>query len=127
MSTTLNVRLRTRLRSGHLGHLGMRLRTGLPFAGRRYPLGLLLGGLVLAVLCVLHVATGSVDLTPGQVIAALAGHSEQPFHEVIVWDLRLPRTLIALVTGAMFGLAGAILQAIMRNPLAEPEMTGATS
>jgi len=127
MSTTLNVRLRTRLRSGRLGHLSMRLRTGLPFAGRRYPLGLLLGGLVLAVLCVLHIATGSVDLTPGQVIAALAGHPEQPFHEVIVWDLRLPRTLIALVTGAMFGLAGAILQAIMRNPLAEPEMTGATS
>lgn len=96
-------------------------------AARRYPLVLVLGLFVVAGLVVAHVAVGPVALSPVEVVAALLGHPAQPYQGIIVVDLRLPRTLIALAAGAMFGLAGAILQAIMRNPLAEPEMTGATS
>jgi len=80
--------------------------------------------LLLALLLVLHVGTGKVTLSPGAVIAALLNQPEQPFHRQIVWELRLPRGLIAGVTGAMLGLAGAILQVITRNPLAEPGLTG---
>ncbi len=96
-------------------------------AVRHYSLLMLLSLLVLFVLLVLHVAIGSVPISPSTVIAALFNQPVEPFQRIIVWDLRLPRAVIALLAGAMFGLAGAILQVIMRNPLAEPEMTGATS
>ncbi len=98
-----------------------------PFAVRHYRFVLFSACIIVLILCILHVAVGTVDLTPLEVIAALLSNPYEPFHRIIVWDLRLPRTLIALLAGAMFGLAGAILQSIMRNPLAEPEMTGATS
>ena len=96
-------------------------------ATRYYALLMLLSLLVLFVLLVLHVAVGSVAISPAAVVAALFNQPVEPFQHIIVWDLRLPRALIALLAGAMFGLAGAILQIILRNPLAEPEMTGATS
>lgn len=96
-------------------------------ATRYYALLMLLSLLVLFVLLVLHVAVGSVAISPATVVAALFNQPVEPFQHIIVWDLRLPRALIALLAGAMFGLAGAILQIILRNPLAEPEMTGATS
>lgn len=88
----------------------------------------LLGGsvLLLVVLFTLHVGIGRVQLTPTQVIAALQNQPEEPFHRQIVWELRLPRGLIAAVAGALLGLAGAILQTILRNPLASPELSGVT-
>ena len=97
------------------------------FGVKHYRLVLFLSLIAILVLSVVHIATGTVALTPGEVIAALLNHPVEPFHSIIVWDLRLPRTLIAIVVGAMLGLAGALLQTIMRNPLTEPEMTGATS
>jgi iron complex transport system permease protein len=98
-----------------------------PFAHRHFWRLVALGCVGLALLCVLHIATGSVRLSPAEVIDALLGHPDQPYQGIIVWELRFPRTLIALTAGAMLGLSGAILQGVMRNPLAEPEMTGATS
>src|SRR5258708_32310501 len=94
---------------------------------RYYWLVLLLSLIILFVLVVLHTTVGAVALSPADVIAALFNQPVEPFHRIIVWDLRLPRALIAMLAGAMFGLAGVILQTVMRNPLAEPEMTGATS
>ncbi|HLI50933.1 MAG TPA: iron ABC transporter permease [Thermomicrobiaceae bacterium] len=96
-------------------------------AARRFPV-LLVGGLIIvAVLVVLHVGVGPVYLSPRQVVLALIGHPEIPYQHTIVVELRLPRALIALAAGAMLALAGAILQSIMRNPLAEPEMTGSVA
>jgi iron complex transport system permease protein len=86
-----------------------------------------LAALGVLALAIVHLAIGTVLLSPVEVARTLAGHPTLPYSTVIVWDLRLPRTLIALVTGGMLALAGAILQAVMRNPLAEPDMTGATS
>jgi iron complex transport system permease protein len=105
----------------------MKLRMTHPLAGRAYSLVMALALLLVAGLIVVHISIGTASLSPAEVIAALAGHAAEPYHAIIVWDLRLPRTLIAIAAGAMLGLAGAILQAIMRNPLAEPDMTGATS
>jgi iron complex transport system permease protein len=96
-------------------------------ATRRFPVVLLASIGVVALLAVLHVGIGPVGLSPRQVVLALSGHAEQPYQRVIVVDLRLPRTLVALAAGGMLALAGAILQSIMRNPLAEPEMTGSVS
>ena len=46
---------------------------------------------------------------------------------LLFWEVRLPRTLAALAIGAVLGLAGAVLQGLLRNPLAEPGVLGASS
>jgi iron complex transport system permease protein len=46
---------------------------------------------------------------------------------LILWELRVPRTLLVLLTGAVLGLAGAALQGFTRNPLAEPGLLGVSS
>lgn len=97
-----------------------------PYMRRFRTAGLiLLAGLVLFL--ILHIGLGQVLLSPREVILALLNRHEELYHRQIVWDLRLPRALIALVAGAMLGLAGAILQAVTRNPLAEPGLLGVSA
>ncbi|WP_147469814.1 iron chelate uptake ABC transporter family permease subunit, partial [Pseudomonas savastanoi] len=71
--------------------------------------------LVLALL--LSLSAGTVWLTPGAVLDHLIAHDSKDFE---VWNHRLPRGLIAIMTGCAFGLAGAIVQGVIRNPLASP-------
>lgn len=47
--------------------------------------------------------------------------------EVVIWDIRLPRVLLALLVGATLGMAGAAMQGLLRNPLAEPGVLGVSS
>ena len=69
------------------------------------------------------VAFGSVDLSLGEVMCALAGQ-EAGLATDIVWQLRLPRVLAAFACGGLLALAGALLQALLRNPLADPYVLG---
>lgn len=85
---------------------------------------LAVGTLLLLLFSVLHIGFGRTALSPYEVVAALRGVPVEPFHSQIVVDMRVPRVLIALVAGAMLGLAGTVLQYVTRNPLAEPGMTG---
>ncbi|WP_016906876.1 iron chelate uptake ABC transporter family permease subunit [Streptomyces xiaopingdaonensis] len=65
-----------------------------------------------------------------QVIVARIGGGESgltAIREGIVWDLRLPRTLLAAVCGAGLGVCGAVLQSLLRNPLADPFVLGVSS
>ncbi|QXG37153.1 iron chelate uptake ABC transporter family permease subunit [Pseudomonas viridiflava] len=82
---------------------------------------ILIGLLLLALL--LSLSAGTVWLTPGAVLDHLIAHDSKDFE---VWNHRLPRGLIAIVTGCAFGLAGAIVQGVIRNPLASPEILGVT-
>ena len=75
---------------------------------------------------VASLALGAVPLSPARIVAALAGHGDH-VARVIVFDLRLPRAIIGLLVGAMLGLAGAVLQGYLRNPLAEPSVLGASN
>ena len=52
---------------------------------------------------------------------------ERSLAEVVVWDIRLPRVLLALLVGATLGMAGAAMQGLLRNPLAEPGILGVSS
>nr|WP_221503264.1 iron chelate uptake ABC transporter family permease subunit [Actinoplanes octamycinicus] len=86
------------------------------------PVGLLVAVVVLAVVLVLGIGFGARFLTPGEVWAGLVDPGS-PFYR-IVHEMRLPRTLLGLVVGLALGLAGAIMQALTRNPLADPGLLG---
>ncbi|RXZ77583.1 iron ABC transporter permease [Paenibacillaceae bacterium] len=83
--------------------------------------------LVLTILVVLHIALGKTMMTPEQVVKALLNRSDDAGMRHIVWNLRLPRVLVATAAGLMLGLAGAVLQVVLRNPLVEPGLVGATA
>ncbi|MGK5558287.1 FecCD family ABC transporter permease [Actinomadura kijaniata] len=80
--------------------------------------------LLTAAAALLSLGIGSTFIPPADVVGALAG--DGPF-SVVVRDLRLPRTTLALAVGAAFGLAGALLQAVSRNPLASPDVVGVSA
>ncbi len=86
---------------------------------------LLLSSLVLflAILVVWAVAVGSFDLGVVQILRALLG-LEQSSGSVVVWSIRLPRIIAAVVVGWGLGLAGLATQTLLRNPLASPFTLG---
>lgn len=87
---------------------------------------LLTAGLLLLAL-VLACAVGSVWVPPARVVAALLGAPEQPGDAIIVVELRLPRVALASTVGASLALAGAALQGLFRNPLADPSVLGVSA
>ena len=100
---------------------------GRAWGARRFSM-LLAGGLALiGALFVVHLCTGTAPLGPGDALASLVGRHTEELHRTVVWELRLPRSLIAIVAGALLGTAGAVLQIVMRNSLAEPGITGVTA
>lgn len=87
----------------------------------RIRLAVLVGLLALAAFASLSI--GTTWLRPETVIERLVAHEGADFE---VWNHRLPRTILAVLVGAAFGLAGAIVQGVIRNPLASPEILGVT-
>jgi iron complex transport system permease protein len=73
---------------------------------------------------VFSVAVGPVDLSLGDVIAAISGAARDEATRNIVLDLRVPRSLMALAVGAGLGTGGAAMQGLFRNPLADPTLIG---
>lgn len=71
----------------------------------------------------LSLAVGAVSLSPGELWQAL-WHQGDTTNQIIVWQLRLPRVLAALVVGSALGTSGALLQGMLRNPLATPFLLG---
>jgi iron complex transport system permease protein len=93
-------------------------------AGRRRA-GVMAALVALVVLLALvSLGTGPVRLTPFTVIDALFGRGSD-VQQVIVQEIRLPRTILGFAIGAMLGLSGAALQGLLRNPLASPSLFGA--
>jgi iron complex transport system permease protein len=90
-----------------------------PVGGTRLVLGL-------AALTLVAVAAGvflgPASLTPGEVLAALAGRGGPG--GAIVWVLRLPRVVLGLLVGGVLAVSGASLQVLVRNPLADPYLLG---
>ncbi|MDF1487094.1 FecCD family ABC transporter permease [Tessaracoccus caeni] len=82
--------------------------------------------IVVAGMAVLALMTGSYQLSPGQVISALAGDETGLVHEIVV-EWRLPRVTAAVVFGSALGVSGAVFQSLMRNPLASPDVIGFSS
>lgn len=83
---------------------------------------MVLGALSLLAMAV-SVAVGSVALSPMDVLSVFAGDAE-PLQQTLVLELRLPRTLSAFATGGLLAVAGALMQVLLRNPLADPYVLG---
>jgi iron complex transport system permease protein len=108
----------------------------LSMAGHRRPIVLAVGGLVALVLAlIVGVAVGTVPIAPGDTLAIIL-HRILPLdlpaswtatEETIVWDLRLPRVLEAMVVGLGLAVAGTTFQGLLRNPLADPYVLGTAS
>ncbi|MFK4731082.1 iron chelate uptake ABC transporter family permease subunit [Agromyces mediolanus] len=101
--------------------------------GRRALLAGLVGIVLLVASIVVAVTLGPAELSPGEVLASLAAHlgfgepTLSPLRDGIVWQLRMPRVLTAAAVGAGLALCGAVMQAITRNPLADPYLLGLSS
>ncbi len=91
-------------------------------AGRAIAATVVLGA-ALAGAVVLSLAIGSRFVPFGDVVGALFAHSDTPA-AIIVQQLRVPRTLTAVMAGSALGVAGVLMQAITRNPLADPGLLG---
>lgn len=89
---------------------------------------LIIGGtaLVLVILVVLFSTIGSVNLSLGEIISSLI-HQDNSMVMTIVYKMRLPRNILAVLIGANLGVSGVLLQSVMKNPLADPGITGVSS
>lgn len=85
------------------------------------PLGVLLVAALAAL--VLSVGVGSASVAPAELWAVLRGQGEA-LPRTLVLDLRVPRSLSAFATGGLLAVAGALMQVLLRNPLADPYVLG---
>lgn len=76
---------------------------------------------------VVGLLSGSVVLSPVDVLKSLSGMQENSVTGNIILQIRLPRVLLALAIGGGLSVAGAVFQAILKNPLAEPYILGISS
>ncbi|MGW4649241.1 FecCD family ABC transporter permease [Kitasatospora sp. NPDC004289] len=96
---------------------------------------LLTAGLALALLlaALLAAGTGAYQVPLGDVLASVAhrlglgGHALERVPESVLWNVRFPRVVLALLVGASLGCAGALMQGVFGNPLAEPGVIGVSS
>ena len=89
---------------------------------------LIIGGtaLVLVILVVLFSTIGSVNLSLGEIISSII-HQDNSMVMTIVYKMRLPRNILAVLIGANLAVSGVLLQSVMKNPLADPGITGVSS
>ncbi|MFE7558959.1 FecCD family ABC transporter permease [Kitasatospora sp. NPDC057500] len=107
-----------------------------PVAGRRTSrTALLTAGLAAALLlfALLAAGIGAYRIPLGDILASfghrlgLGGHELGRVPESVLWNVRLPRVVLALLVGASLGCAGALMQGVFGNPLAEPAVIGVSS
>lgn len=80
-------------------------------------------GAVLLLIALTSLYSGAMPLTMNDTWLALWGYGD-PTHQLVIWQIRLPRSLMAMAVGALLALSGAVLQGLFRNPLADPGIIG---
>ena len=81
---------------------------------------------ILAALAVVSVAIGSAGYSVPEILKAVVSSDQSPI-KIIVLSLRLPRMILAILIGASLAASGALLQSVMRNPLADPGTIGVSA
>ncbi len=97
-------------------------RCGATARRRVLVVGVMAGTLVVAV--IVSLAVGAKAVPVGSVIDAFVAFDPADADHLVVRELRLPRTIVALVVGVALGVSGALMQAVTRNPLADPGLLG---
>lgn len=92
---------------------------------RRPPMTLI-AVVLLAIAAAASLFLGRVNISPAAILEGLFTADPNLAH-LVVMELRLPRTVLAMLVGAALGLSGAVLQGLLRNPLAEPGLLGVSS
>ena len=92
---------------------------------RRYVEAFVILGIAVLVLAILNICIGSVEIPLSDIWASLQG--KQVTNERILWDIRMPRTLAALILGGALALSGYLLQTFFHNPIAGPFVLGISS
>lgn len=93
----------------------------------RYVTIFLLLAVLLAVFVVWNIASGSVDVSPGQIIHILLGDTSNQTASQVVWNLRMPRIITAILLGGALSVSGFLLQTFFANPIASPFVLGISS
>jgi len=83
--------------------------------------------LFLLIALLLSIAVGSIFIPPGELWRVLIGMTTNESFRTIVWDIRLPRTILITLVGAALAGSGAAYQGLFRNPLADPYLIGVAS
>lgn len=91
---------------------------------RRFFWGLAGAGLTLALVGLLSLAVGSRPVPLTTLFETFRAYDPLNDRHLVIWELRVPRTIVAILAGLALGTAGAIMQATTRNPLAEPGLLG---
>ena len=91
-------------------------------------------GLVLTLAVLLSLGTGTAGLPPGRILQALpellglpSGSALDPVQSMVLREIRLPRTLLAILVGGSLAASGAVMQGLFRNPLADPGLLGVSA
>ncbi|WP_316668072.1 iron ABC transporter permease [uncultured Propionibacterium sp.] len=114
--------------AGRAGSSGERHRNRLPFGA---VLGICLG--VLTASIVLSFFIGRFQVAPGDALRIMAARvapvvrTWDPLEEQVVWDIRWPRILMAVLVGSALSCSGATYQGVFRNPLVSPDILGVTA
>ncbi len=93
------------------------------YSTKKRVLGLIFGILLLSLFNILSIVLGYTDISIPTAIQAFLDFNGSNEH-IIVQDVRVPRALIATAIGSSLGIAGALLQALTKNPLASPDILG---
>lgn len=92
---------------------------------RRHLIANIMLGLLVAALAATALMVGNTFYSPGEVIRVMLGETV-PGASFTVGELRLPRTVLAVLSGVAFGIGGVSFQTMLRNPLAAPDIIGIT-
>jgi iron complex transport system permease protein len=101
----------------------------MPLSTKRVQLALelLIAGLALIATLLWSITLGAADITPTDVYEALFAFDETSFDHLIIQTVRLPRVLAGAIVGAALAVAGALMQGVTRNPLADSGILGINS
>lgn len=94
---------------------------------RRYIISFVIAFILLMALFVWNVAAGSVDISTSDLFAIFAGSGKDETFSQIVWKIRLPRILAAILLGGALSVSGFLLQSFFQNPIAGPYVLGISS
>ncbi|MDR2600018.1 MAG: iron chelate uptake ABC transporter family permease subunit, partial [Oscillospiraceae bacterium] len=87
----------------------------------------IISGILVTIIFIISLFVGRFPLSVSDIFAIITGGEVDTLSKSVFFNLRLPRTVMALLAGAGLGFAGSVFQLVFRNPLAAPDIVGVSS